>query len=155
MISLYTTHFDAGVAQSTLRATARTPVHFGSDISCTDDATPTFTELEEDDPTLVAECAWRAITSPRGSIPGAPDRGFDVRSLLRAPATQTEIRTWPSRVRSEIMKDERVQTCTVEFAQTAVDAWEITIRGETETGPFGLVGALTSGSAILKEILGT
>jgi hypothetical protein len=142
-------------AASPPSASAAVP-DYGSDISCTDDADALFTERDGDDPLLVAEAVWRAITSPRGSIPGAPDVGWDIQSLLRSPSGPLDVRAWPRLVRQEVMRDDRVETCSVQFRQTAQDAWQVTVQGTTvSAGEFSLVGQLTPNAALLQEILAT
>lgn len=126
---------------------------YGSDISCTDDCDALFSELDGDDPRLVAESCWRSITSTRGSIPGAPDAGWDIQQLLRLAASPSDQRTWPGLVRAELSKDDRILEVSVKFKQTASDAWTLTIDGTTVDGTFSLVGALTPTSAVLQEIL--
>ena len=127
---------------------------YGSDISCTDDTDELFSDLAGDNPRVVAESVWRSITSPRGSIPGAPNDGWDIQSLLRTAATASEQRTWPRLVMAEITKDDRVATASVKFKQENWDTWSVTIEGTTvEEGTFLLVGTLTADSAVLKEIL--
>ncbi len=126
---------------------------YGSDISCTDDTDAFFTGLAGDDPRLVAEYAYRAITSPRGSIPGAPDEGMSIREFLRRPATPTEMRTWPSRVKAEILRDDRVESVDVVFTPQTTGVYKVSISGKTATGPFGLTAVLTPTGTVLKEIL--
>lgn len=141
----------AGTAQ--YRAVTTSP-DYGSDILCGDDATPTFDEVPGDSGLAVGYAVWRAITSARGSIPGAPDRGYDVRDLLRKPATRSELATWAPILRSEILRDDRVASCDVTVRRGYGDLWTIEIRGVVSDGAggFELTGELSPGGALLKEI---
>lgn len=152
MSNLFLTAISDATTASSCQTVISVP-DYGSDISCTSDCDANFSELAGDDPRLVAESCWRTITSPRGSIPGSPDDGWDVSQLLRTGATPSEQRTWPGLVRSELLKDDRIDSLSVKFRQITSDTWEIAITGTTETGgEFELVGELTATSAVLKDL---
>jgi len=142
----------AGEAQTAAAPSTASP-DYGSDWACAEDCDAWFTELAGDDPRLVAEYAYRGITAPRGSIPGAEDEGISLREFLRKPATPAEISTWPGRVKAEIMRDDRVADCTVTFTEQSSGVWTVAIHGETAREPFDLTAVLTADGATLKEIL--
>ena len=126
---------------------------YGSDLSCTDDCTPLFDEVSGI--RVVAESAWRSITSDLGSIPDCEDTTISLVSLLRRAATPTEVARWAVLARNAILSGEdRIASVEVSTTQIDREHWKIEVHGIASTGtPFGLVGALTTAGAILKEIL--
>lgn len=129
------------------------PTGYGVDLSCTDDCPALFTEVSG--VRVVAETAWRSITSDQGSIPDCTDETMDVRALLRRPATPTEVARWPVLIRNAILSgDDRIADVTVQTQQVERERWKLTILGTTRSGAaFQLVGELTASGTILKEIL--
>jgi len=126
---------------------------YGSDLSCTDDCDPLFLEVDGTTPLIVAQSAWRSITSPRDSIPDAKGRGLDVRTFARRAATTSEAQSWAAQIRAELEDDDRIEALDVSIVQTSVDTWEISISGTTVgDGTFELIGTLTPGGPILKEL---
>lgn len=126
---------------------------YGTDLSCTDDCTSLFDEVTGT--RVVADAAWRAITSDLGSIPDCTEATLDLRSLLRRAATPTEVSRWSVLVRNAILSGEdRIADVTVVATQLELERWQLKVQGTTSVGTtFSLVGELTPTSAILKEIL--
>jgi len=132
------------------------PGPLGSDLSCTDDCDPLMLEVGGTTALVVAQDAWRTITSPRGSIPDAPGRGLDVRMFARRAATPAEVQSWAAQIRAELEDDDRIETLDVSVVQASIDTWNIDIRGTTVgNGTFTLIGDLTPGGPILKELVAT
>lgn len=130
------------------------PGIYGSDLSCTDDATPLMDEVDGTTALIVAQTAWRSITSPRDSIPDAKGKGLDVRLFLRRAASTAEVQSWAAQIRAELLDDDRIDTLNVSIRQTSTDTWEITISGIlVDNGTFTLIGALTPSGPILKELV--
>lgn len=128
---------------------------YGSDIACGDDCDALFSEDDGTTPRAVALSIWRTITSDTDSIPDAPGEGRSITSLLRRPATRSEIRMWPSLLEGEILRDDRVATVVVRFEQVTQDTWSVSIDGTTVNGEaFDLVGQVSSGASILTQIMG-
>lgn len=130
------------------------PGIYGSDLSCTDDCDPLFAEVDGTTPRVVAESAWRSITSPRDSIPGAPGKGLDVRMFARRAATVAETQSWAAQIRAELLDDDRIAALDVAIQQVSSDTWGIAISGTTVgNGTFELIGLLTPDGPILKELV--
>lgn len=131
-----------------------TPGIYGSDLSCTDDCDPLMTEVDGTTSLVVAQTAWRSITSPRDSIPDAKGKGLDVRIFARRAATVAEVQSWAAQIRAELLDDDRIDTLDVSIVQASADIWDITITGTTVgNGTFTLIGSLTPDGPILKELV--
>lgn len=105
----------------------------GRDLSCVTDLDPTMLEVSELD-CLVAGLARRLGTSA-GQLIDAPLYGFNLRELLHAGMTAAEVASIPSRVRAELMKDERVLDVAVQ-GTLAGGRLTLTIAGSAAPGPF-------------------
>lgn len=132
------------------------PDDFGSDLSCTDDCTPMFDELDGDDPEIVAQSLIRWLQTDPGSLPDleVTDWGGGLLSMLRCPMTPTEIASLPGRLRSKWLADDD-RTDDIAFSRP-VDVgggqYLIDVRGVTTMGPFALTLAATSTEVILKAM---
>jgi hypothetical protein len=145
--------FEAAAVDIPIGWTTYTAGIYGADLSCTDDCDPLFAEVDGTTPLVVAQDAWRTITSPRDSIPDAPGRGLDVRMFARRAATTAEVQSWAAQIRAELEDDDRIDTLDVAITQASVDTWEIAVSGTTVgNGTFALIGLLTPGGPILKEL---
>ncbi len=60
------------------------------------------------DGTLLAEAAWRRITTRRGDLHDDQNYGLLISDLLGADATPDEIAAIPGRIRQELSKDDRL-----------------------------------------------
>lgn len=100
---------------------------------------------------LLALDLYRRITTPRGRLIDDADYGIDVRSMLQKPMTVAEEATVPSRIRAEIVKDERVAAADVTVTRTDVNKWQIQILGRAGEAPFELVLDVTQASAVLLQ----
>lgn len=84
------------------------PLGYGVDLLCVTDATA---HLDETDPASVLSLAqdlFHAVTTPRGGIPDAPNRGVDLRQLLSLGVTGDKLRSIATQAHGEIAKDDRV-----------------------------------------------
>lgn len=70
------------------------------------DLDPTFSLFGGDD--LVVEAAARRLITPRGSLPGAPDYGYDLTQHVQARLTPVKLAQIRSAVVAEVTKDERI-----------------------------------------------
>lgn len=130
------------------------PGPLGSDLSCTDDCDAVMTEVDGTTALIVAQNAWRTITSPRDSIPDAKGKGLDVRMFARRAATTAEVQSWAAQIRAELLDDDRIETLDVSVVQASIDTWNIDVRGTTVgNGTFTLIGDLTPSGPILKELV--
>lgn len=127
---------------------------FGRDTSCTTGlrAGRTVTGVR-----LVAEAAYRRITTPRGMLRGSDDEqsyGLDVTELIGQATSKAIVAALPGRIANELAKDERIETTDVDVVESSVGferAYEITIRCTTGEGPFTLTLAA---SEVSVELLG-
>lgn len=126
-------------------------VDFGRDLWCLDDLDPGRTVTGA---LLVAQAAYRRITTPRGAVIDAPNYGFDVRALLGKGLTPAQLAAIPGQVRGEILKDERVDSCSITATYTGGPNGTLTlsIDGETAAGPFNLVLAVTEVNVEILQI---
>jgi hypothetical protein len=124
---------------------ATSTTEFGRDLSCTDKLrTGRFATKAR----LVGEAAYRRLTTPRGSLRGGEEEqnyGLDLLELIGSASTKTDAASLPSRIRSELEKDERIET--VEATVTRVQngpatEFEIVIVATTSLGPFTLTLAV-------------
>lgn len=154
--ALVATGKDALLALAGLAAPVPTPVvaddDFGADLDCADDFTPLFDELDTKDPKLVAQAVYRRLTTPRGGLIDDPDYGFDVRTLLHKPLSATYQAAIPGLIRAEVMKDDRVATCTVTLSNVTPLGFDVAVACTTARGPFSLTFSVADAAVRLKEI---
>jgi phage baseplate assembly protein W len=95
--------------------------------------------------TVVAQAIFRRLTTPKGSLYGGEDEanyGLDLVGILGSAATPNQAAAVPGQVEAEVLKDERVDSCTVTVTSITngpVVAWTVTIAAVTGDGPFTLV----------------
>ncbi len=128
--------------------------NFGKDTSCTDSIR---TGRYVSGVRLVGEACYRRLITPRGALSGGEDEanyGLDLASLIGASDPKTLGAALPGRIRSELEKDERVESVDVEIS-TVVEgpatSFTITISVVTAEGPFTLQVAA---SDVTVELLG-
>lgn len=115
---------------------------YGKDISCT---TSLRTGRWSSGVRLVAESAFRRLTTPRGTLVGGPEElnfGFDVTEMIGTSSTKLVLAALPGQIRAELLKDERISEviATVTASKTAAgaDALDIEVNALTGEGPFTL-----------------
>lgn len=115
---------------------------FGTDLSCT---TGLRTGRYVTGARLVAEAAFRRLSTPRGSLfwgEDEADYGLDLTELiLGQPATSTLANSLEARIRNELLKDERIDTVTVSVVASRTGpavTYDIAISATTAEGPFEL-----------------
>lgn len=116
-------------------------VNFGRDTSCT-------TELRSGryatGVRLVAEAAFRRLTTPRGTLRGGEDEagyGIDLLGMVGTVSTKKDAAALPGRIEAELRKDERIESVVVTVLETTVaslSSFQIDIEAVTEGGPFTL-----------------
>lgn len=136
-------------------ATPVAPFGYGADISCARD-------LEEDMPEVsgqlvLAQALVRRIDCPRGGLPDDGDYGIDLRSYLNRGITTTEQRSIAGAIRSELSKDDRVDTVAVTVTPTPTGesirvSIQVVPRDPALGGPFTLTLAVTDGGALVEEM---
>ncbi len=108
---------------------------------------PTFRSITSQAPgdtaarRIVENYVKRMIDTPPGSLPDAPDRGYDAKRLLLHEMSPDELDSEAELMADQISADERIVSAEVEIVQTdtdngGIDA-EILITVETDDdGPF-------------------
>ena len=128
--------------------------NFGTDTSCT---TSLRTGRMVSGARLVAEAAYRRLTTPRGMLRGGEEEanyGLDLTELIGSAETEADRAALPGRISGELAKDERIletrvrATTTTDGPSTALD---VTIEAATSDGPFTLRLAV---DAVTVTILG-
>ena len=115
--------------------------YFGRDTSCT---TKLRTGRYATGSRLVAEAAYRRLTTPRGMLRGGEDEadyGLDLLGLVGSVATKSDAAALEGRIGLELAKDERIVTATatvVSVTEGARTTFDITVEAETTSGPFTL-----------------
>lgn len=106
---------------------------------------------------LVAEAAYRRVTTPRGMLQGGEDEanyGIDLADLIGSVVTTADAAALPGRIENELLKDERIESVDVTVTSSVVGpstSWQVTIEAQTSEGPFSLVLAV---SDVTVELLG-
>lgn len=126
----------------------------GRDTSCTDEIkTGRFVTGAR----LVAQAAYRRITTPRGSLRGGEEEanyGIDITALCGRTNPKATAAALPGRIRNELAKDQRIGAMTIDVLVTTVGAstsFQVTISAATAEGPFELV---LLASSVSVELLG-
>lgn len=130
------------------------PFGYGADMSCVADLAEDMGEGSGR--RALAESLIRAITTPRGSLADALERGIDLRSYLHRGTTRAELLSIEGLVRAEWRKDDRVAAVDVAVTFSASTK---TLHGRGRVTPvagdaFELVFALTDAGAAIEEIYG-
>jgi len=127
----------------------------GRDISCT---TSLRTGRFSTGARLVAEAAYRRLTTPRGTLRGGEDEanyGLDLTELIGSTNPAELAVSLPGRIRVELEKDERIDSVEVSIASSTTSggltSFSIEIIAITSDGPFTLQLAA---SAVTVELLG-
>ena len=116
-------------------------VDYGKDTSCT---TAIRSGRFATGSRLVAEAAYRRLTTPRGMLRGGEeeaDYGLDLTELIGSAATKSDAAALGGRIRSELSKDERIIGVTVDVVATTVGpvtTFLIDVSAQTTSGPFVL-----------------
>jgi hypothetical protein len=106
---------------------------------------------------LVAEAAYRRITTPRGTLQGGEDEanyGIDLADLIGSATSPSAVAALPGQIQSELLKDERIASVTATVTSSTVGpstTWTVSIEATTADGPFSLVLAV---SGVTVELLG-
>jgi hypothetical protein len=111
MNSVFSAAFEAELATIERVTTVSTASPgWGGDLSCTDDFTDDFAELDGDDPLVVAQYAYRMLNTDGeiGELADEPDRGIDLVKMLSKGMTAKEILDIRGKVRGEIARDDRL-----------------------------------------------
>ncbi len=128
----------------------------GRDTSCT---TGLRTGRFSSGARLVAEAAYRRLTTPRGTLRGGEDEanyGLDMTSMIGDVATKSGAASIAGRVKAELTKDARIVEVDVVVTRTTEgvgEAFVVDVSGTTTAGPFALSVAVSAVSAALLNIV--
>lgn len=127
---------------------------FGRDISCLDTLrTGRFSSGVR----LVAEACYRRLITPRGELRGGDEDGnygLDLTAFVGAPNPASVAASLPGRIRSELSKDERVETVNATVTTSTngpATTFLVAIDVTTSAGPFTLT---LEASDVTIELLG-
>jgi len=124
---------------------------FGRDLSCTDSL---CASRFVSGATLVAQAAYRRLITPRGALRGGPaeeNYGTDLSDYVGAPSNESTAASMHNAVVSELQKDERIHTVSVDVTRSVdgpSSTFLVSIDCTTAEGPFSLqlsVGQVTVG----------
>jgi phage baseplate assembly protein W len=132
------------------------PFGYGSDISCTTDLDPLMSEVDPFSIDAIRQAILRRLDTPRGQLPDDPNYGLDLKSELNRGVDVNTLRSLAGRLRSEIVKDDRVDSATVRVAPNATGS-RITVNirvvpVDPNLGEFDATLAATSTEVILEAI---
>ena len=129
--------------------------NFGTDTSCT---TALRTGRLVSGVRLVAEAAYRRLSTPRGMLRGGDDEanyGIDLADEIGQSNPAATAASLPGRIEAELLKDERIDqvdatvTVTVDGPSTS---FSVVIECQTGEGPFSLQLAVSDVTVALLGI---
>jgi len=109
---------------------------YGTEISCDSDWNAGATASGID---AIKQSVYRRITTKRGTCPGSPHDGLDIREYLHGDIDSDAVNTLLPLLRTEILKDDRIETVTIDptiFETHVRFRIHVTTRSY---GPFDLV----------------
>jgi len=125
---------------------------YGKDVSCT---STMRTGRLVTGARLVAEAAYRRLITPPGTLRGGEEEenyGIDLPGLVGGSNPASLAATLPGRIRTELLKDERIVSVDAAVELVAEDEIEVTIECDLSSGEtFELV---LSVDAVSAEIVG-
>lgn len=128
--------------------------NFGRETSCTTELRPGRFVIGV---RLVAEAAFRRLTTPRGMLRGGDeeaDYGIDLADMIGSVANASDRAALGGRISSELTKDERIISADVTVKDVSEGpgvSWEIEIEAQTTAGPFTLQVGI---DGVTVELLG-
>ncbi len=127
-------------------------VGYGTDIICDYDLDPLCREEDPLSAIAVVRAVFRRITTPRGGMIDDQEYGFDIQSLIHKAMTPQFEASIPGILRNEILKDERVDSVSIEWKRLGPETFDVSISGVCASGPFNLVLQLNNGDTMLQEL---
>lgn len=94
------------------------PLGYGTDLSCTNDCTDNFDEVDPFSQRALAEALMRRLTTRRGALLDDSNYGLGVHLWLNHAATARDLQSYSDQVVGECSKDDRCPTgnrCQVSF----------------------------------------
>jgi hypothetical protein len=99
---------------------------------------------------VLAQSLIRRQTTPRGSVITSPNDCIDIRQLLSKEMTQTSLQALASLIKTELIKDQRVTSVSVQISVDALGNATITENIGTAQGPFSLTLGISASGAITQ-----
>ena len=126
---------------------------YGSDLSCYDDITQNAKVLSSTDPLVVVQAIYRRLVSPKGCLITDADYGLGLVELLSRGITRSSASIIPALIKSEIMKDDRVDSCDVS-ATISSDGSSVRFKASLtlDENTFDLVLVGSTAGVILEQI---
>lgn len=122
---------------------------YGTDVYCIEDLDPAFSLVRGK--RVVSQACLRRLGTPRGGLFYDPEYGFDLRQFANSSFGEAESFQVSSGIQSELVKDERVRSCTAQATFDAdLEKLSVIIDVVSENGPFRLILAV---SAVTIEVL--
>ena len=139
-----------------------TDLGYGVDLSCMDDCTSNFAEVDPNSPEAVGEALYRRLTTTHGQILNDsellvavgedPDYGYNIVQLLSVDSSDISQQAHSDLAAAECMKDDRLLLCTVDVVKRSAQEFDITVSGTLKTGQdYKLVKTLNLASDIIDE----
>lgn len=129
---------------------------YGSDLSCGSDLTDLMDEVDPFSQRALGEAIVRRLSTPRGSLPDDGDYGIDLRGYCNKGTTADDIRALASKVRTELQKDDRIDSVTVTVTPSPTGttlAITLAVRPfDPNLGGFSLTLAVTSAAVLIQEL---
>lgn len=134
---------------------AAPPLGNGVDLVCLDDINPRLTETDPASVEAIAQDAYHAIITERGTIADARDFGLGTAVLLSVGRTATDLLALGGRIDQELAKDDRIAssatTCTLLGAEDLEISVAITPEDPSLRG-FSLILTVTDGEVLMGAI---
>jgi hypothetical protein len=104
---------------------------------------------------VVAEAAYRRLTTRPGELYGSPDYGMCVSDWLGASTSTSDAARLPGLIRQQLLLDPRLRSVDVSVSESGAGAdvtWTVTVIGYTDDGPFTLVASVSDVTTSMLEI---
>lgn len=130
------------------------PYGYGSDISCSTDVAPRWTEIT-DSALIIAEHCVRRIDTPNG-LPDVDGWGISITEYCNRPTTRKELYELEGRIVSELIDDDRIDQIKVSIESntdyTELNVYVRIVPYDALTDDFTLLLSVTDTGVIIEEI---
>lgn len=127
---------------------------FGTDLLWVDDLDPTHRLTSGT--ALVGQAIYHRLITPRGRLIDDADYGLGLIEQLHKAKTPVQYRALETLIRSEALKDERVERCDAKLTDLGAGRTDIQLSIDCSAGPFKLIlSADVTLASIVPQILGT
>jgi hypothetical protein len=132
------------------------PLGYGRDLSCVDDITGNLDEVDVFSVTAIGEATIRRLSTARGMLVDDPDFGLDLRSYCNRGVPAHELAEIEGAVRSEVTKDDRIDSAAVTASYTAANSTLLVqiriVPVDPRLGAFTLTLAASSAEVLLEAL---